>query len=34
LRSVVDAGNGTPDDGRRGGINMVRFGITTQATEK
>jgi pilus assembly protein CpaB len=37
LRSVVDTGkngNDGPDDGKRGGINMVRFGVTTQATEK
>jgi pilus assembly protein CpaB len=37
LRSVVDTGkdgNDGLDDGKRGSINMVRFGVTTQATEK
>ena len=37
LRSVVDTGkdaNDSPDDGKRGGINMVRFGVTTNAIEK
>lgn len=35
LRSVVDTGkNGDNDDDKRGGINMVRFGISSQAAEK
>lgn len=36
LRSVVDTGKSgdNPDDGKRGGISMVRFGVTSQAAEK
>jgi pilus assembly protein CpaB len=37
LRSVVDTGKDakdSPDDSKRNGINMVRFGITTSAIEK
>ena len=35
LRSVVDTGKNNDDsDDRRGGINMVRFGVSTTATEK
>lgn len=37
LRSVVDTGkdsNNDIDDGKRGTVNMVRFGVSTQASEK
>ena len=37
LRSVVDTGKDAkdgPDDSKRNGINMVRFGVTTNAIEK
>ena len=40
LRSLVDVEGGTPEPvsdektGRRGGINIVRFGIGTMATPK
>lgn len=36
LRSVVDTGKNSDslDDGKRGGINMVRFGVSTQTNEK
>jgi pilus assembly protein CpaB len=37
LRSVVDAGkdkDGSDDDRKRGSVNMVRFGVTTNAIEK
>ena len=37
VRSVVDAGkdkDSSDDDRKRGGINMVRFGVSTMANEK